>query len=139
MPSYWRSGEGRVILEIAARWVVDESAKRGKTIFDFIEGRCGLVDLGVTTKNAATTLRVRMATAHIHYNENAGSREEMLSWEAWFSQRLRNRIFYFFHKHDSAGKIVRCVGEWPLPLPERPRKFDAKGDPGDDDVIEPGA
>ena len=32
MPSYWRSGEGRVILEVAARWVVDEAAKRGKTI-----------------------------------------------------------------------------------------------------------
>jgi len=93
MVIHWRSGEGRVILENAARWVVDEAAKRGKTICDFIEGRCSLTELGVTTKNAPTSLRVRMATAHIHYNENAGSREEMQSWEAWFGQRLRNRIY----------------------------------------------
>ena len=38
MPSYWRSGEGRVILETAARWVVDQAAKRGRTIHDYIEG-----------------------------------------------------------------------------------------------------
>ena len=141
MPSYWRSGEGRVILEVAARWVVDQAAKCGRTIHDFIEGRCSLADLGITAKNAVATLKVRIPDAHLHYNENAGSREEMPSCEAWFSQRLRNRIFYFFHKHDSAGKIVRCVGEWPLPLPERPGKFDtpdARAD-DDDDVIDSAA
>ena len=140
MPSYWRSGEGRVILETAARWVVDQAAKRGTTIHHFIEGRCSLADLGITAKNAVATLKVRMPDAHLHYNENAGSREEMSSWEAWFSQRLRNRIFYFFHKHNSAGKIVRCVGEWPLPLPERPGNLDTpEARAGDDDVIDKAA
>jgi hypothetical protein len=118
MPSYWRSGEGRIILETAARWVVDQAAQRGRTINDYIEGRCSLSDLGITTENAKVTLKIRLADAHTHYNENAGSREKMPSWEAWFSQRLRNRIFYFFHRHDKEGRIVRCVGEWPLPLPK---------------------
>lgn len=53
MLSYWRSGEGRVILETAARWVVDQAAKRGRTIHDYIEGRCSLAEMGVTTENAA--------------------------------------------------------------------------------------
>lgn len=135
MPSYWRSGEGRVILETAARWVVDQATKRGRTIHDYIEGRCSLADLGITTENAAATLKVRLAEAHTHYNENAGSREKMPSWEAWFSQRLRNRIFYFFHKHVSAGKIVRCVGEWPLPLPERPGNLGTPKARADDDDV----
>lgn len=138
MPSYWRSGEGRVILETAARWVADQAAKRGRSVYDFIEGRCSLSDLGVTTDNAKATLRVRMPDAHLHYNENAGSREVMVTWEQWFSERLRNRIFYFFHKHDSAGKIVRCVGEWPLSLPDRPVGCVKRAD-DDDDVIESAA
>ena len=53
------------------------------------------------------------------------------AWEAWFSQRLRNRIFYFFHRHDKAGRIVRCVGEWPLPLPERPVSPGARAEDGE--------
>ena len=121
MPSYWRSGEGRVILEPAARWVVDQAAKRGKTIHDYIEGRCSLADLGITTENAAATLKVRLAEAHTNYNEDAGSREKMPSWEAWFSKRLRNRIYYFFHKHRPGGGFRRCWAEWPLPVPDRPR------------------
>ena len=119
MPSYWRVGEGRIILEVTARWVVDQAFQRGWTIYDYTEWRCSLAEMGITSENAAATLKVRMPQAHLHYNENAGSKEKMPTWEAWFSHRLRNRIFYFFHKHDSAGRIVRCVAEWPLPLPER--------------------
>lgn len=134
MGNYWRSGEGRVVIEISARWVVEQAAFRGLTIHDYLEGRCSLVEIGVTSENAVATLKPRIGTAHSHYNEHGGSKQKFETWDAWFSNRLRNRIFYFFHKHDSCGKIVRCVAEWPLSLPERPRHFntvatDANGKP----------
>ena len=125
MANYWRSGEGREVIEITARWVVEQAAFRGLTVHDYIEGRCSLVDLGVASENALATLKPRIIAAHDHYNEHGGSKQKFGTWEAWFSARLRNRIFYFFHRHDDAGKIVRCVAEWPLPLPERPRHFNA--------------
>ena len=143
MANYWRSGEGREVFEKAARWVVEQAAFRGLTVHDYIEGRCSLTDMGITSENAVATFKSRISTAHEHYNEHGGSREKFGTWEGWFSNRLRNRIYYFFHKHDSSGKIVRCVAEWPLPLPELPRKFDTSdakngtdGDDGDDDVID---
>ena len=143
MANYWRSGEGRKVIEITARWVVQEAAFRGLTVHDYIEGRCSLMDLGITSENAVATLKDQISTAHEHYNEHGGSKEKFGAWEAWFSNRLRNRIYYFFHKHDSSGKIVRCVAEWPVPLPELPRKFDSPdagigngGDGDDDDVID---
>lgn len=134
MGNYWRSGEGREVIETAARWVVEQAAFRGLTVHDYIGGLCSLVDMGVTSENAVATLKPRIGTAHDHYNEHGGSKQKFGTWEKWFSNRLRNRIFYFFHKHDSAGKIVRCVAEWPLPLPESPRHFntvptDANGKP----------
>lgn len=137
MANYWRSGEGRKVIEQVARWVVEQAAFRGLTVHDYIEGRCTLTDMGVTSENATATLKSRIGTAHVHYNEHGGSKEKFWSWEAWFSARLRNRIYYFFHKHDSVGRIVRCVAEWPLPLPERPRDFSAPGaKAADDDVID---
>lgn len=143
MANYWRNGEGRKVIEITARWVVQEAAFRGLTVHDYIEGRCSFADMGITSENATTTLKHQISTAHEHYNENGGSQEKFGTWEGWFSNRLRNRIYYFFHKHDSAGKIVRCVAEWPLPLPELPRRFNARVvgtlDDGGDDVIDSAA
>ena len=134
MANYWRSGVGREVIEITARWLVEQAAFRGVTVHDYIEGRCSLADLGITSENAAATLKPRIDAAHEHYNEHGGSKQKFDTWEGWFSHRLRNRIFYFFHKHDNDGKIVRCVAEWPLPMPERPCHFntvatDANGKP----------
>ena len=136
MVNYWRSGEGRTVIETTARWLVEQAAFRGLTVHDYIERRCSLTDMGITSENAAATLKPRIGTAHQHYNEHGGSTEKFATWEAWFSARLRNRIYYFFHKHDSSGKIVRCVAEWPLPLPELPRKFDATDEDAEAAVVE---
>lgn len=59
------------------------------------------------------------ADAHRHYNEHGGGKERYQTWEAWFSKRLRNRIFYFFHRHAPEGGVRRCLAEWPLAEPQR--------------------
>lgn len=114
MTSYWRGGEGgegREVIETAARWLLEQAAFRGLTVYDYIEGRCNLKEMGITSANAAATLRPQISIAHVHYNEHGGSLQKFETWEAWFSNRLRNRIFYFFHKHGSAGKIVLGFAE----------------------------
>ncbi len=120
MALYWRSGEGRTTIDNTARWVLAVAALRGLTIWDYIDGRCTLADLGVTAEEAARTLKPLMPNAHEHYNEHGGSREKFQTWEAWFSKRLRNRIFYFFHRHGPERGVVRCLAEWPLAEPVRP-------------------
>lgn len=117
MATYWRSGEGRKTINTSAHWVVDQSAERGLVIPDYIEDRCSLKDLGVTLENASRTLRPLIPNAHIHYNVHGRSKVKFLTWEAWFSQRLRNRIYFFFHKHGPAGRVVRCIAEWPPEVP----------------------
>lgn len=120
MANYWRSGEGRRVIEITARWLVEQAAFRGLTVHDYIEGRCGLTDIGITSENATATLRPKIEMSHVHYHLNGGGKQTYRTWPEWFRKCLRNRIFYFLHKHDSQGKIYRCVGEWSLPLPEWP-------------------
>lgn len=61
-----------------------------------------------------------MPDAHRHYNEHGGSKEKFQTWETWFSKRLRNRVFYFFHRHGPERGVVRCLAEWPLAEPLRP-------------------
>ncbi|MFC5739350.1 hypothetical protein [Sinirhodobacter huangdaonensis] len=119
MPNYWRSGEGRAVIDTAARWVLAEAALRGLTVWDYIDGRCSLAELGVTADGAARTLKPLMPDAHRHYNEHGGGNERYQTWEAWFSKRLRNRIFYFFHRHAPGGGVRRCLAEWPLAEPQR--------------------
>ena len=120
MATYWRGGEGRKIIDTTAHWVLAVAALRGLTVWDYIEGRCTMAELGVTAEEAARTLKPFMPDAHLHYNENGGSSRVYDSWEAWFSHRLRNRIFYFFHKHHPAGGTYLCLAEWPLAEPVRP-------------------
>jgi len=120
MALYFRSGEGLIIIETSARWVLSEAALRGLTTWDHVERRCTMAQMGVTTENAAKTLKPLMPDAHLHYNEHGGSKEKYQTWEAWFSKRLRNRIFYFFHRHGPDGGLVRCFAEWPLEVPPRP-------------------
>ena len=121
MAIYWRSGEGCKIIDTTARWVLAEAALRGLNVWDYIDGRCSLAELGVTADGAARTLKPLMPDAHIHYNAHGGSRENYQTWEGWFSKRLRNRIFYFFHRHRQDGGLERCIAEWPLEQPRRPR------------------
>ncbi|AJE45089.1 hypothetical protein [Celeribacter indicus] len=97
------------------------AALRGLTVWDYIDGYSTLAQLGVTAENAAKTLKPQMPTAHEHYNEHGGSSRVYHSWEEWFSHRLRNRIFYFFHKHGPDRGTYRCVAEWPLEEPQRPK------------------
>jgi len=40
MATYWRSGEGRKIIDTTAHWVLAVAALRGLTVWDYIEGRC---------------------------------------------------------------------------------------------------
>lgn len=120
MALYWRSGAGRAVIDNTARWVLANAALRGLTVWDYIDGRCTLAALGVTQEEAVRTLKPLMPDAHLHYNDHGGSGEKYQTWEAWFSKRLRNRIFYFFHKHGPDGRVVRCIGEWPLSEPPRP-------------------
>lgn len=126
MPSYFQHSEGRRVIETTARWVLQESALRGLTIWDHIDGHSALVDLGVTSDNAGETLKPLMPNAHLHYNEHGGSRHKFASWEAWFSYCLRNRISYFFRKHHPEGGTYRCIGEWPIAVPSRPRSIAAE-------------
>ena len=116
----WRSGKGRKIIDITAHWVLAVAALRGFTVWDYIEKRCSLAELGVTADEAARTLKPLIPNAHILYNEHGGSSRVYDSWEEWFSHRLRNRIYSFFHKHHPEGGTYRCLAEWPLEVPQRP-------------------
>lgn len=121
MGSYYREGEGRNVIEQVARWLVEQAAFRGWSLHDYVEGRCSLTDLGVTAGNVVATLKPRIADAQERYNRNTPRGKRFPTWEAWFQHRLRNRIYYFFHRHAEGGGLVRCWAEWPLPIPERPR------------------
>ncbi|MEM0991110.1 MAG: hypothetical protein AAGK00_19760 [Pseudomonadota bacterium] len=125
MANYWRSGDGRKYLETAARWVVEQAAMRGLSVHDYLEGRCTLADLGVTTENAMQTLMPRMPDAHHHYLEHRPRGKGFATWAEWFSHRLRNRIFYFFHRHRQGGGLTRCFAEWPIEVPQRPKEWAA--------------
>jgi len=126
MANYWRSGDGRIVIETTARWILAEAALRGLTVWDYINGCNTLAEMGVTVENAAKTLKPQIPTAHEHYNEHGGSSRVYHSWEEWFSHRLRNRIFYFFHKHGPESGTYRCLGEWPISVPPRPRAMAAE-------------
>jgi hypothetical protein len=126
MANYWRSGDGRIVIETTARWILAEAALRGLTMWDYIDGCSTLAELGVTAESAAKTLKPQMPTAHEHYNEHGGSSRVYHSWEEWFSHRLRNRIFYFFHKHGPERGTYRCLAEWPIAVPPRPRAMAAE-------------
>ena len=60
-----RSGEGRKVIAITARWVVQEAAFRGFTARDCIEGRCSFTDMGITGGNAAATLKHQISAARL--------------------------------------------------------------------------
>jgi hypothetical protein len=117
--SYWRKGEGLEVIEIVARWLIEQSALRGLTLHDYVDGLCSLADLGATTADASATLKSRIPNAHLHYNEFGGSAVKFTTWENWFSARVRNRIYYFFHRHTNEGRLAKTWAEWPLPIPER--------------------
>ena len=121
MPTYFREGEGKATIETVARWLVEQAAFRGWSLHDYVEGRCSLTDLGVTAENVIATLKLRIPDAHMHYNRDTPRGKRFDTWEAWFQHRLRNRIYYFFHRHAEGGVLRRCWAEWPLPIPERPR------------------
>lgn len=121
MPTYFRDGEGKVTIETAARWLVEQAAFRGWSLHDYVEGRCSFADLGVTADNVVATLKARIPDAHLHYNRDTTRGKRFDTWEAWFQHRLRNRIYYFFHRHTEGGGLRRCWAEWPLPIPKRPR------------------
>ena len=121
MPTYFKHGDGKTTIETVARWLIQEAAFRGWSLHDYVEGRCSLTDLGVSAENVIATLKPLIPDAHLHYNRDTPRGKRFDTWEAWFQHRLRNRIYYFFHRHAEGGGLRRCWAEWPLPIPERPR------------------
>jgi hypothetical protein len=121
MRTYFKHGDGKMTIETVARWLIQEAAFRGWSLHDYVEGRCSLTDLGVTAENVIATLKPLILDAHLHYNRDTPRGKRFDSWEAWFQHRLRNRIYYFFHRHTEGGGLRLCWAEWPLPIPERPR------------------
>lgn len=116
---YWRHHEqGIDALTVTAHWVLAQAEARGFTLHDYVEGRCTLVQLGVRVDEASVSLKPLIPEAHEHYNAHGGSATKFEAWEDWFSTLLRNRIFYFFHKH-KGSRTYRCWAEWPLPIPPR--------------------
>ena len=116
--SYWRKHcAGRDTIETAAKWVQAQAESRGLSLHDYVEGRVSLSDLGVTSKEAAKSLKPLIPCAHEYYNGWGECERKFETWEAWFSEKLRNRIFYFFHKHGPDRKIVLAWAEWPLEIP----------------------
>lgn len=119
--AYWRQhSAGRDTIETTARWVQKQAEQRGLSLHDYVEGRVSLRELGVTSEEAAATLKPLIPCGHDYYNGWGNCPKKFETWEAWFSQKLRNRIYYFFHKHGPDGKIVRAWAEWPFEVPERP-------------------
>lgn len=116
--NYWRKhSAGRDTIETTARWVGKQAEQRGLSLHDYVEGRVSLRDLGVTSEEAAATLKPLIPCAHDYYNcYGPGSKTKFTTWEEWFGAKLRNRIYYFFHKHED-GKIVLAWAEWPIEVP----------------------
>ncbi len=123
--SYWRRHcAGRDTIETTARWVQQQAAQQGLSLHDYVEGRVSLRDLGVTSEEAAATLKPLIPCAHDYYNGWGGCPKKFATWEAWFSEKLRNRIYYFFHKHGPDGKIALAWAEWPIEVPpNKPATF----------------
>lgn len=133
MPNYFRTGDGKEVIQTVARWLVEQAAFRGWSLHNYVEGRCGLADLGVTLENVVATLKPRIPDAHLRYNRDRPMGKRFRNWEVWFEYCLRNRIYYFFHRHAEGGGLVRCWAELPLPVPERPSDADRTDD---DDVTD---
>ena len=55
--SYWRKNEGRIFIDTTAHGVLAVAALRGLTGWDYIEARCFLAELGVTSEEATQTLK----------------------------------------------------------------------------------
>ncbi len=115
MTTYFKGTKtGIEAIELTALWVEDQAASRGISLHAYVEGHCTLTALGITSKEAAKSLKPMIPNAHIHYNAYAAGKKIYASWEQWFSQCLRNRIYYFFHKHGE-GCVYRCwagSGPW---------------------------
>ena len=63
--------------------MVQQAELRGFTLHDYVEGRCSLVDLGITVANAEATLQPLMPFAHLAYEAWSGRNETFDSWKDW--------------------------------------------------------
>ena len=122
MATYFRNHpKGIETIQITAMWVEEQAKRRGISLHAFVAGYCTLTALGVTSEEARASLQPLTPNAHMDYNLYAGCETKYVTWDAWFSRCLRNRISYFFHKHGSDG-LYRCWAEWPLDIPEEPKR-----------------
>jgi hypothetical protein len=121
--TFWRGHPAGIwIIETAAGWVAQQAKLRGLSLHDYVEGRCLLVDLGITVADTEATLQPLMPCGHLAYEAWSGRDDKFDSWRDWYVRRLLDRIRYFFLKHRGT-RTYRYWGEWPLPIPRQERSL----------------
>jgi hypothetical protein len=111
-----RSAHWNTAIPHIQQWVLDRFEKAGKSLWDYIEYRVNLKDVGINPDNFFRELAPKIRQ----------TRKDHWDPDAWWSA-VNGRIYYMFHRaadkaDRSAGKPrPRCWAEWPGPIPPRPK------------------
>jgi hypothetical protein len=110
--SFRRTERGKVVMRVCSEWVVERLNNSGLTFEKWLKQGCHLSNIGIIKASALYELQPRIPEAHRWYNEH-GEGKVYSTWESYWSNQLHNRMYYFFRRHNSEGKIEVALAEWP--------------------------
>jgi hypothetical protein len=114
--TFRKTENGKIVFATLAAWVAERLKQSNLTLPEWAAKGYRLSAIGINKRSALAELKPRIPLAHEWYNANGDQRSRAAypTWEAYWAV-LFNRAFYFFHRHNDAGRgaLVPAIAEWP--------------------------